>query len=372
MLNTQNSHLSSKAERNNSEYLIHNKGFWASLPKPFFAMALMSDVTDSVYRSIFDKYGKPDITWTEFVSADGLFLRPINPPAQIIKDINSRLYIVQQIANKHCIGIDHPLLYDLIYDELERPTVAQFFSRDPGRMARAASLAHDLGFDGIDINMGCPSDVICKQGAGAAIMKEPELAKKIIKATIKGANGLPVSVKTRIGFDKNEIETWLPVLLEAHPVAITIHARTRKEMSKVPAHWDIIARAVEIRNKIAPDVLIIGNGDIASIEEAHARVAETNCDGVMIGRGIIGNPWFFNKKIKKENLSSKDIMQALLEHTKLFEEQLGDIKSFAIMKKHFKAYLHSISNSKHIISELMEKGNSYKDVEDIANPLLSR
>lgn len=308
------------------------KGFWLTLPKPFFTLAPLANVTDAAFRRVIARYGKPDVMWTEFVSADGLLK-----------------------------GNKEVLLRDLVYSEAERPIVAQFFSGTPEYMKEAAKLASELGFDGVDINMGCPDGAVEKQGAGAAHIKNPKLAKEVILAAKEGAGDLPVSVKTRIGYNKNELETWLPLLLEAEPAAITIHARTRKEMSKVDAHWEEIKRAVELCNESGKNVLIIGNGDVKNLEEAKARVGETGCDGVMIGRGIFGNPWLFRIPLYTPSLEEK--LNVLVEHTKLFEELLGDIKSFAIMKKHYKAYAHGFEGAKELRMELMEG----KDAHEVAN-----
>ena len=285
------------------------------MPKPLFALAPMADVTDAAFRRVIAKYGKPDVMWTEFVSADGLFLG----------------------------GYDK-LIKDLEYSEAERPIVAQFFSADVGRMKKAAELAQDLGFDGVDINMGCPDKNVEKQMAGSAMIKNPQLAKEIIKAAKEGAGPLPVSVKTRIGYNKvEEIEEWLPALLSENPAAVTLHARTKSEMSKVPAHWETIKRAVEIRNTLGSKTLIVGNGDVVDLSDAKAKAEETGCDGVMVGRAIFGNPWFFaeNPRIP----SSREKLKVLAEHIKLFDEFLGDVKNFAVMKKHFKAYVSGWSAS---------------------------
>jgi len=344
--------------------LVSVKGFWADLEKPIMCMAPMADVTDAPFRQMFAKYGRPDITWTEFVSADGLFLRPIFPG---VGDQPANEF--ERIALEHGVGTDHPLLKDLIYTEAERPIVAQFFSKDPERMERAARLTAALGYDGFDINMGCPAKVICNQGAGSAMIKDPDGAQELIQAAIRGAEfdgkKIPVSVKTRIGYNKNEIDTWLPALLAANPVAVILHARTRKDMSKVPAKWEIIKHAVGMRDDINPDILILGNGDVDSLEEADERVLETGCDGVMVGRGIFGNPWFFNRDIQKEKISEKEILKTMLEHTKLFDEILVNTKSFSIMKKHFKSYIAGLPDIKILRTELMEKGNSYEKVVGI-------
>ena len=173
-----------------------NKGFWETLSKPFFVLAPMADVTDAAFRRVIAKYGKPDVTWTEFVSADGLALAPEEGRQKLLKDLE--------------------------YTDAERPIVAQFFTSRPENMEKAARLAAQLGFDGIDINMGCPDRSIEKQGSGAAHIKHPELAKEIIRAAMAGAGDLPVSVKTRLGYNKDELDTWLPHILETKPHQISI------------------------------------------------------------------------------------------------------------------------------------------------------
>ncbi len=327
--------------------------FWEKLPKPIFVLAPLANVTDSAFRRVIAKYGKftrpdgskgggPDVIWTEFVSADGL-----------VK------------------GNREVLSRDLVFTESERPVIAQFFTSTPEHMEEAARLALELGFDGVDINMGCPDKSIEKQKAGAMLMKNPKLAIELIAAAKRGAGHLPVSVKTRIGYNKIEIEEWLPALLSAEPVAITVHGRTRKEMSKVDAHWDMIKRAVEIRNEQGSKTLILGNGDVKTIEEAKERVVESGVDGVMIGRGIFGNPWLFNTERKIEDISIEEKLSVMLEHTKLFMELLGDIKSFALMKKHYKAYVHGFDGAKELRVQLME-AESVEEIERLVKEWLDK
>lgn len=347
------------------------KGFWEQLNTPLFVLAPMADVTDTAFRRMFAKYGRPDVTWTEFVSADGLFLAPEGVHKEI--ELPEKL---REVAVKYGIAPHNPLLKDLIYTEKERPIVVQFFSRDPERMKRAAQLAVELGFDGVDINMGCPAKVIVNQGAGCAMIREPEVAREVIRATQEGADGkIPVSVKTRIGFNKDELDVWLPEILKESPAVVTMHARTRKDMSKVPAKWETVKRCVEIRDEMGSDTLIIGNGDVSTLEEGLRRIQETGCDGVMIGRGIFGDPTFFKEvdrareDFKQGILESyhteralKERVEQLLEHTKLFEEFLGESKDFSIMKKHFKAYISGFDGAKELRMKLMEC-NSYEEVE---------
>ncbi len=318
--------------------------FWNTLPTPAFVLAPMADVTDAPFRRLIAKYsahtrldgtvGGPDVTWTEFVSADGLVRAP------------------EEGKKK--------LLADLVYTEHERPIVAQLFSSTPAHMEAAAKLCLELGYDGVDINMGCPDRTIEKQGCGAAMIRHKERAVEVIEAAKQGARmgalgGIPVSVKTRLGYNVDELDTWLPVLLAAKPAAITIHGRTRKDMSKVPARWERIAHAVILRDTLQSDrtTKILGNGDALSLADGHQKVAATGVDGVMFGRAIFGNPWFFHPEKDVMTVTIEERLRVLVEHTELFVELLP-FKSFAIMKKHYKAYVKDFPGSHELRSSLME------------------
>lgn len=299
-------------------------------------LAPLSNVTDAAFRRVIEKRGKPDAFWTEFVSADGL----------MHEDARERL------------------LPDLWYSEKERPITAQIFGSRPETIRSASQLVRDLGFDGIDINMGCPDGAVNKQGAGAALSRTPELAQKIVEAAKQGSSGLPVSVKIRLGYTTNQIEEWIPALLEMLPAAIIVHGRTRKEMSKVPARWGDIARAVELRDEWSrargifenERTLILGNGDVEDLDDAHGKARNYTPDGVMLGRAIFGNPWLFNKGVEREDLSEVERLAALREHTELFDELFlsKSIKRFTVMKKHFKSYVSGFGNAKELTAELME------------------
>ena len=321
------------------------KGFWkklSNLDRRFFVLAPMADVTDCAFRQIIAKYsrhgkngGGPDVCWTEFVSADGL-------------------------ASK---GKDK-LLINLRYFENERPIVAQLFGAKPVNMREAAKIVADLGFDGIDINMGCPDRAVEKQGAGAAHIKDPELAREIIRAAIDGGGGLPVSVKTRVGYNKNESETWIPEIINEDISALTIHARTRKEMSKAPAKWERVAKVVEVVKKSGKEILVIGNGDVLNLEDGRIKAKESGADGVMLGRAIFGNPWLFDLDKKQEDISIKERLSVMVEHTELFEKLSVGEKNFAIMKKHYKAYANGFNGAKELRIKLMEARNA-KEVSEI-------
>lgn len=300
------------------------KNFWTTLPRPFFALAPLEDVTDAAFRRLIARYGKPDVMYTEFTSADGLVLAPEDGKAKILKK--------------------------LLFSAEERPIVAQLFTANPERMEAAARMVAELGFDGIDINMGCPDRAVEKSLCGSAMIKDPPLAKEIIRAAKRGGGGLPVSVKTRIGYAKNEIQTWAPALLEEGIAALTIHARTRNEMSDVPARWEHVKEVVEIRNALGVDTLILGNGDLKDLADARAKVASAGCDGAMLGRAIFGNPWLFAEYIP----TPSERIAALTEHIKLFDELLGGAVSFATMKKHFKSYISGWDGAKELRMQLME------------------
>ncbi len=331
------------------------RGFWQKLideklsqGETLSVVAPMADVTDIAFRTLIAKYSKPfgpDVMWTEFVSADGL-----NSPGREV------------------------LKRDLEFTEIERPVVAQLFTSTPENMRKAAALCKELGFDGIDLNMGCPDKSIEKQGAGAAHIKDWSRAQEVIRAAQEGAGGLPVSVKTRLGYNKVEFMEWLPKILECNVPALTVHLRTRKEMSLVDAHWDIMPEIVKLVRDMTGELedggtIILGNGDVKSVTEGKRLARETGCDGVMVGRGIFGTPWFFDETTFNVGKSVEERLRICVEHTKLYEEKLGDIKSFAIMKKHFKAYVNGFDGAKELRVELMECATSL-EVEQKINAFL--
>jgi nifR3 family TIM-barrel protein len=317
--------------------------FWRHLQKPILVLAPMADVTDAAFRRIIAKYGKPDVLWTEFVSADGLFLG----------------------------GYD-ALIRDLEFTQSERPIVAQFFTSRPDMMRKAASLARDLGFDGVDINMGCPDKRVERRGAGASLIRHPQLAQAIIRAAKEGAGTLPVSVKTRTGWNDTEQETLLPALLEAEPAMITIHARTRKELSLVPARWEHIARAVEIRNEKGSATLIFGNGDVSSVADALQKARETGCDGVMIGRGALGNPWIFGVngrgrgQTEPTPLSLDERKKVLRHHFTLVQAYYGEKWAVRKFQKHVYWYtkgLRGCASFHSRLSGLKDKNGLFEAID---------
>ena len=314
--------------------------FWNKLHKPFFALAPLEDVTDAAFRRLIARYGKPDVMFTEFSSADGIFF-----------------------ADKKG---QEKLLAKLLFSDSERPIVAQLFTASPERMKKAAEKVAELGFDGIDVNMGCPDKAVEKSGCGAALIKNPKLARELIRAA--GEVRLPVSVKTRTGYLVNELDTWLPELLAENLSAVTIHARTRKEMSDVPARWEHVARAVQIRDSLKSKTLIIGNGDVRDIPDARAKADATGCDGVMLGRAIFGNPFLFSHSVYRcrsqsdrpqECWNVKEMkLKALSEHISLFEELLAKTNNYSTLKKHFASYVKGWNGAKELRARLMETENT--------------
>ncbi len=316
------------------------KGFWGQLKKPFFSLAPMYDVTDEAFRRIIAKYSNPDVIFTEFVSVDGL---------------------------AHPVGREK-LMHHLWFDESEHPVVAQVFGIKPENFYKGVQLCRELGFDGIDINMGCPEKNIVKQGTGSGLINNPQLARDIILATKEGAGGIPVSVKTRIGFNQETIEEWLPNILECDVAHLTVHLRTRKEMSKVPAQWDLMKRIVSMRDDIQKETLVSGNGDVITIAQGKQLAKEVGCDGIMIGRGVFGNPWLFSNKVQEISVEEK--LRVMVEHTQLYSELFTGVKNFAIMKKHYKAYTNGFPNASILRDELMNASDT-QEVKNIVENFLN-
>lgn len=351
------------------------RGFWDQLPQPIVALSPMDGVTDQPYRFIQKKYGRPDVIFTEFTSAEGL-------------------------ARNATI-----LLNDLIYDESQRPIVAQIFGKEPESFRTAALMACYLGFDGIDINMGCPAKNVSQHGSGAALIKTPELAQAIIRATQAGVQDwvenkalesipslktstrklisasherlperyrqrhpIPVSVKTRIGYDQPSIETWIPQLLACQPAVISLHGRTLKQLYSGQADWSVIQQATKLIHENS-DALVLGNGDITSASIAQNLIAQSGVDGVLVGRGTFGNPWLLRDIIaarEQQNTPPQtlsDLLQVALEHAQVFERDLPQ-KGFFPMRKNLGWYIKGIPNASQYRTRLV-LANSAAEVESI-------
>ncbi len=339
-------------------------------------MAPMKDVTDVAFRQLVAKSGAPDVFWTEFVSADGLYYTQEIAGKSEKSSAQAARPIQHDFSDSPAHKSNNPLVRDLAFMEEQRPIVAQIFSSKPEMIAYATKLVAGLGFDGVDINMGCPDRTVEKQGAGAAMIKNPKLAQEIIRTAKQAALEaaipnpsyrtdlvlsrfpIPVSVKTRIGYNTESLDEWLTALLEAGPAAITLHLRTRKDMSLVSADWEQMKKAVEIRNRVNPDVLLIGNGDVQDLADARAKAIESGCDGVMLGRAMFGNPWVFAGR-KSEDTPLAEKLAALIELAHSFEK-ISPPKNFSILKKHIKAFVTGFNGAAELRALLMQAENAFE------------
>lgn len=243
--------------------------FWAELPKPFFILAPMEDVTDVVFRHVVKKAGAPDVFFTEFTNSDSY----CHPDGK--ESVQGRLVFVED----------------------EQPIVAHIWGDKPEFFREMSLGLAEMGFKGIDINMGCPVPNVAGRGKGSGLILRPDVAAELIEAAKAG--GLPVSVKTRIGYKEiAELENWITHLLKQDIANLSIHLRTRDEMSKVDAHWDLIPQIMEIRDRIAPQTLITINGDIPDRQTGLQLAEQYGVDGIIIGRGIFKNPFAFEKEPK--------------------------------------------------------------------------
>lgn len=319
--------------------------FWQQLPKPIFALAPMEDVTDTVFREIIADIADPaylQVLYTEFTSVDGM-----NHPIGKIR-VGERL-IVNPSERK-------------ILQEKNIRLVAQIWGKRPDLFFKITrEITQDYDFDGIDINMGCPVKNIVKNGACSALINEPNLAKEIILAT-KEATHLPVSVKTRTGIKFHHTENWMKTVMETKPAAVILHGRTQKQQSDGLADWNEIAKGAQIRNQLSPETIFLGNGDVISVSQGREYTEKFGLDGVMIGRGIFHNPWFFNPHHPLPDKSEK--LYQLLLHTRLFEKTWGGKKNMNILKRFYKIYTHDFQDAAHLRASLME-AKTYEDVYKI-------
>lgn len=293
--------------------------FTDRLSKPFFVLAPMDDVTDTVFRQIIAENYAPDVFFTEFVNVDGL----------------------QSRGRKN-------IIHKLDYTDNEQPLVAQIWGKTPENYEKVAGELVEMGFSGVDINMGCPDKSVVKNGCCSALINNRNLAVEIIKSVKKGVKGrVPVSVKLRTGF--NEVDfSWPELILEQNIDMLTVHGRTTKEMSKVPARWEDIKKVRVIRDKIAPSTLIIGNGDVASREQGEQLAQETGVDGIMIGRGIFNDPFIFQKNSQWATTSQIDRLKAYKRHIELFLETYPPekrIRNWQSLKRMSKMYIRGLEEA---------------------------
>ena len=314
--------------------------FWQTLQKPIFILAPMEDVTDTVLRQVIARCGKPAVFFTEFTNVEGMFSK----------------------GEKHVV-------HRLQYTEIERPLVAQIWGSQPENFSKAASKLIALGFSGVDLNMGCPAQGPVGRGVCSGLMNNRPQAKEIIAATKEGAAGIiPVSVKTRLGFRAMDFD-WIQFVLEQKPAVLTVHLRTVSEKSKVPAHWDKLKTVVEMRDALSRETLIVGNGDIKSLNEARQKVAAAGADGAMIGRGIFENPYLFSENIALSDKTQQEKMQLLLEHMRLWQDTWGNTKHFPTLRKFFKVYANGFPGAQELRMQLMETQNP-EETEHIVTAFL--
>ena len=359
---------------------VRAMNFWSDIPKPIIGLSPMDGVTDASFRYITAKHGGPDVTVTEFVNIQAALYSP------------------------------HTLLKDFTYSEIERPVVAQIYGKTPELFYKVAHIVGELGFDGLDINMGCPAKKVAASGCGAALIRTPDLAREIIRAARRGihdwgrgqslrdvgfsnemieqvdaakhARGvqrreagrrfIPVSVKTRLGYERVVIESWLAALLAEEPAAISLHGRTLEQGYKGAADWSAIARAVEIAR--GSGTLILGNGDVRDLRDAYERVRQTGVDGVLIGRGAQGDPWMFRDKdavkqaiwggagarLDAAPVSMEERFGVVVEHSEHFENLCGRSR-FMAMRKHLTWYCRSFRGASEMRAR-MTQANSAEDV----------
>ncbi len=357
--------------------------FWHRIAQPIIGLSPMDGVTDPAFRFIVARYGNPDVQFTEFINVDEI-----------------------------CYGVESAWT-QLRYVEIERPVVAQIYGADPEKFYQVAQVICALGFDGVDINMGCPSKSVSARGCGAALIKNPPLAKEILRAaqagvkdwaagreieTIglrskvaqkihslmtprEGRRAIPVSVKTRLGYDSVIIEEWVTMLLEEQPEAISIHGRTLAQMYRGRADWEAIGRAAKLVRQTS--TLILGNGDVESMQDVIDRVQATHVHGVLIGRGCLGNPWLFLQKAwakaainhaalqgegqeiseSIQEISLRERFQVAVEHARYFES-LGGAQRFSAMRKHLGWYCKGFPGAAETRARMFQTSSSV-DVEEV-------
>ena len=298
---------------------------WENLPKPFLILAPMEGVTDIAFRQVIAKAGRPDLFYTEFTN-------------------------VSSYASEKG---RHNALERLKIAPTDSPIIAQIWGKNPDHFSELSHALESLGFSGVDLNFGCPDKHVNKAGGGAAMIKTPELAVECYRK-VKEATNLPVSIKTRLGWAKTEeYHDWLSTLLNEHPVALTVHLRTKKEMSKVPAHYELIPEIIKLRDEISPETKLIINGDIkdrAAALELYKKYPEV--DGFMIGRGVFQNPYCFTDHAP----TREELMELLNLHLDLYEE-MGKTPSpfpYEPLKHYFKIYINNFPGASDLRAKLME------------------
>lgn len=299
------------------------ENFWRELPRPFFVLAPMEDVTDVVFRHVVSEAGRPDVFFTEFTNTESFC---------------------------HPEGV-HSVRGRLTFTEDEQPIVAHIWGDKPDHFREMSIAMAEMGFKGIDLNMGCPVANVATKGKGSGLIQRPEIAAEIIQAAKAG--GLPVSVKTRLSYSEiDEWRAWLKHIFEQDIANLSIHLRTRKEMSKVDAHWELIGEIKKLRDEIAPETLLTINGDIPDRKTGLELAEKYGIDGVMIGRGIFHNPYAFEKEPREH--SSKELLDLLRLHLELFDKySKEESRLFKPLRRFFKIYVRGIRGASELRHQLM-------------------
>ncbi|WP_442597809.1 tRNA dihydrouridine synthase [Neobacillus sp. D3-1R] len=317
------------------------ENFWRDLPRPFFILAPMEEVTDVVFRHVVSEAARPDVFFTEFTNSES-YCHPDG-----IKSVRGRL----------------------TFTEDEQPIVAHIWGDKPENFRQMSIGMAELGFKGLDINMGCPVPNVVQNGKGSGLICRPEVAAELIQAAKAG--GLPVSVKTRLGFsDVDEWKTWLKHILEQDIANLSIHLRTRNEMSKVPAHWELIPEIKKLRDEIAPNTLLTINGDIPDRQTGLELVEKYGVDGVMIGRGIFHNPFAFEKEPKDH--SSQELLDLLRLHMDLHEKYSHlELRPYTALHRFFKIYVKGFRGAGELRNQLMNTKTT-DEVRELLNNFASK
>lgn len=300
--------------------------FLEELPKPFLVLAPMDDVTDTVFRQIVADCARPDLFFTEFVNVDGL----------------------QSAGRAH-------LLHKLKLSDKEKPVIAQLWGLKPENFYKTTKDLIEMGYSGVDLNMGCPVKTVIKNGACAALINNQPLASEIIDATREAAGDtLPVSVKTRVGFTTVDMG-WIEFLLNKKILnMLSIHARTAKQMSKVPPDYDLLGRAVELRNSLSPSTLIVGNGDVNSRGQAKVLAKKYRLDGVMIGRGVLHDLFVFAENSPWEQADKDQRLALFRKHIELYLKTYDSKeRHFEALRKFCKLYINGFEGAAELRAEFM-------------------
>ncbi|GAM15737.1 tRNA dihydrouridine synthase [Mesobacillus selenatarsenatis] len=317
------------------------ENFWRDLPRPFFILAPMEEVTDVVFRHVVSEAARPDVFFTEFTNSES-YCHPDG-----IKSVRGRL----------------------TFTEDEQPIVAHIWGDKPENFRQMSIGMAEMGFKGLDINMGCPVPNVVQNGKGSGLIRRPDVAAELIQAAKAG--GLPVSVKTRIGFSEvDEWKRWLKHILEQDVANLSIHLRTRDEMSKVPAHWELIPEIKKLRDEVAPDTLLTINGDIPDRQTGLKLVDQYGVDGVMIGRGIFHNPFAFEKERKEH--SSDELLDLLSLHMDLHDKYSHlELRPFTALHRFFKIYVKGFPGASGLRNQLMNT-KSTDEVRELLEQFASK